>query len=426
MSNSTRRYGGNRKSEIKTEGSFAGIWIIFRIKKASVAWLCAGILVFLYSCIDPYDPDPLHGNTRFLIVEGYISMGDYSNITLSYSRGLKDTVSNTFENSAAVTIERDDEKSYQMLQKGNGVYTSAEAMNDTSRRYRIRIRLGTKTYISSFVQAKNAPPIDTLEPVFLPAGVSLLLTTHDPLQATHYYKWEYEETWQFHSAYLSVFCFNNDELIHRQKSDTANPESNVYDCWSSEKSKKIIIGNSVALGQDIIYKFPFAFVDTSNLKLQYKYSNLIRQRAITQEEYEYWEQIQKTSERMGSLFDPMPDNIRGNIRCVEDEKEIVVGYIGAGATSEKRMYVLNTDMPHYTLPYDLGTEEWKQRCPSLSVNFTDPNWRFSFHNDAVVPIDTYKIHYPDGQVDSGITFSYKKCVDCREFGTNTKPAFWED
>jgi hypothetical protein len=389
-----------------------------RIQKI-VAYV-AMVLGFLSACIDPYDPTVLTGNPEFLVVEGNIAMEGYSAFRLSYSRGLNDTLPARFATNAIVLIERDDQMSYPCVNKGNGAYASYDILHDTSRMYRLKIAVSGKNYISSFVPVRNAPPVDSIEWEVLPGvgGVQLYINTHDVLNKTRYYRWEYEETWKFHTAFRSNFYYKGGQLIARNPKDTSDPEHDIYFCWNSEISKKITLANTLELTEDIIYRLPLKFIDTTTLRLQYRYSILVKQFALTPEEYQYWDNLRKTSERMGSLFDPMPDNIRGNLSCVEAPNEPVMGYIGAGQIAEKRLYINSLELPIY-----YGMESFKDCLESRLSFISDPDWLFYIALPAYVPTDKYKNAFP---VDSGIYFSKKKCVDCRLNGTNKKPDFWVD
>ncbi|MEJ7664694.1 MAG: DUF4249 family protein [Hymenobacter sp.] len=48
-------------------------------------------------------------------------------------------------------------------------------------------------------------------------------------------------------------------------------------------------------------------------KLYYLYSILVRQYALTPEEFAYWDKLRKNTENLGTLFDPLPSQLSGNV-----------------------------------------------------------------------------------------------------------------
>ncbi|WP_332369297.1 DUF4249 family protein [Spirosoma telluris] len=51
-------------------------------------------------------------------------------------------------------------------------------------------------YYSDFVPIITTPPIDSVSWRTQDNSVFFSLTTHDPKNNTHYYRWEYDETWE--------------------------------------------------------------------------------------------------------------------------------------------------------------------------------------------------------------------------------------
>ncbi len=51
------------------------------------------------------------------------------------------------------------------------------------------------------------------------------------------------------------------------------------------------------------------------------------------------------TENVGSIFGSQPNEITGNIHCVSNSSEPVIGYIGAGRSQHERIFISNSDMP---------------------------------------------------------------------------------
>ena len=55
----------------------------------------------------------------------------------------------------------------------------------------------------------------------------------------------------------------------------------------------------------------------------------VTQQTITAEAFDYWSRIDLVSNQLGSLLDPPPASVRGNIYNIDDPNEIILGYFGA-------------------------------------------------------------------------------------------------
>jgi hypothetical protein len=55
---------------------------------------------------------------------------------------------------------------------------------------------------------------------------------------------------------------------------------------------------------------------------------------------------------MGSIFDAQPAQLSGNIKCISDPSEIVIGFITAHTVGLKRVFIPNSKLPvwFYKIP----------------------------------------------------------------------------
>jgi hypothetical protein len=67
-----------------------------------------------------------------------------------------------------------------------------------------------KEYASDFTSVKYTPSIDSITWQREDGGLRLYANAHDPQNATKYYQWKYEETWEFHSAFFSSLKYLRD------------------------------------------------------------------------------------------------------------------------------------------------------------------------------------------------------------------------
>ena len=182
-----------------------------------------GILFFLAillfeSCIDRYAPPEVRAPNQYLVVDGFINSGMGSTtFKLSYTRNLVDTTKVNLPN-GKVFIEGKSSGSFELTNKGNGVFTIEQLDLNSSDQYRLSIILnGGKKYHSEYVDVKDTPDIDSITWKHNEDGVTIFINTHDAESKTRYYQWDYSETWEFHSAFYSGLKYVDGKLVMRPK-----------------------------------------------------------------------------------------------------------------------------------------------------------------------------------------------------------------
>ncbi|HYK77529.1 MAG TPA: DUF4249 domain-containing protein [Daejeonella sp.] len=367
--------------------------------------------LFIFSaCKEPYDPAIGDMKSNFLVVEGLINSGPgTTSFTLSRTVGLASKINSAPELRAKVSIEAQNGSSIVLTERGKGVYSASHSALNIQQKYRLKILTSEgKEYLSDYVNVQLAPEMDKVEWDKVNQGVELYVSTHDATNNTRYYRWEYEETWQFNPPYYINLEYKNGAVID------ADPSINMYNCWKTEKSTKLLLGSSARLEQDVIHKSPLLFIEPNSEKLGIKYSILVKQHALSKEAFNYWNSMQKISEQMGTIYDPQPSQIRGNIRCVIDPSEPVVGFVSASSVKEKRIFISQREqLPEWRTPLN--------RCEELEVFLKD--LQFYFSNNTFLPLTPF--YDPTGERIIGYIGVPMICGDCRLRGTNVKPSFWE-
>src|SRR5690606_38038743 len=89
--------------------------------------------------------------------------------------------------------------------------------------------------------------------------------------------------------------------------------------------------------------FTLVKIPNGSEKLTVRYSMLVSQYAISKEAYEFYEIMKNNTEKMGSVFDPQPSLVRGNITCTTDPGEIVVGFIDCSVSSSQRIFITSEE-----------------------------------------------------------------------------------
>lgn len=367
------------------------------------------IALMFANCKVPYDPTLKSSDTGSLVVEGSIDGAVPMVIKLSRSRNLTngDTALRKYESGAKVTVEDDHQDTYPLYETGNGIYSSLNILSlNPTNQYRLHIFTSNgEEYLSDLVPFKSSPDIDSIGWNLKDGGVQVYANTHDLNNSTKYYRWEYSETWEFHSLYYSNYQYNPPD-------STVIPRAvPIYTCWQTDSSTNILLGSSAKLSNDVIYQMPLSYIPPHDQKLSVLYSIWVKQYALDLNGYNYWLAMKNNTENVGSIFDPQPNETVGNIHCVTNPAEKVVGYINAGNTVEKRVFISNSSFP----------SDWNQ-FQACSPEITVPNIKDSlnfYFGFGYVPVDQNIT--PGGIFYKGYE---RECVDCTIKGTNVKPSFW--
>jgi hypothetical protein len=360
-------------------------------------------LVLIGGCVTQFIPDTTE-DQDLLVVEGLITDQPGQNkIKISTSTHLGERNSPKPLVGCNVTISDDEGNNFNFNETSGGTYVADPSFHGViGRSYALHIYAGSSrhnlSYQSAPVLLKPVPAIDSVyyeRRVFTRMedgsptgeGCQIFLDTHDPSNNCKFYRWEYVETWEFSLPYLV-------------------PNSH---CWVTDYSDNINIKNTTSLSESIIVKLPLDLVTNATDRLKERYSILVNQYSITEEEYLYWEKLQNVVEQVGSLYDLTPATIPSNIVCVENPDEKVLGYFSVSGVQSRRIFIkeffrgiadLYKNCEHAVIdgsevPPDLGNTVW------IIIDHQSP--------------PSYRV----------LTYT-KGCADCTVRGTTVEPDFWRN
>ena len=381
---------------------------------------CLLILMSLFCCKKPYNPPATSTANSYLVVEGVINPGNDSTIiTLSKTVSINAGVTLNPLVGATVTVEGSQNSTWQLAGDGKGNYTSAGLNLPSSQQYRLRISTGNGSqYLSDFIAIKLTPPIDSIGYMVENDGLQVYVNAHDPSNSTHYYRWDYDETWIFHAKYLSVSIL--DTTTHTI--EYRRPDQYVYYCFGNDRSSNIILNSTTKLSRDIVYQGPLTKIPLTSEKLESKYSILLKQYALTADAYAFYQNLKKNTEQLGSIFDAQPSQLVGNIHCITNTSEPVIGYVTVTNVQSKRVFISNADLPQgvmATYPYD---------CEEDTAYYKNKEGFDDVQNALITPPYSYEATTPISAPGGGIVaFKYSTpiCMDCTLRGTTTVPSFWK-
>ena len=287
---------------------------------------------------------------------------------------------------------------------------------NSNQKYHLTIKTRDgKEYASDFATVKRTPDIDSISWKQEHGGVRIYVNTHDPQNNTKYYHWKYEETWEIHSAYYSYIIYLYDQngvpSAVGYRNPDQSPDTTIYKCWNTVNSTNINLGSSEKLSEDLIY-LPLVYIEPASEKLSVLYSINVRQYALSHEGYLFFQKIKKNTEQLGSIFDPQPSELQGNIHCLTNPAETVVGYIDISEEKVLRKYISNADL-----------QGWGYRpdCIIIKIdNNPDSIRKYGIGLSPTTPVGLG----PFGSIIDFNAASDKNCIDCTLRGTNVRPSFW--
>jgi hypothetical protein len=377
---------------------------------------CIVMTLLFAHCKQTYEPRVEAKNIRLLVVEGFLNSGQGPTmIRLSRTGDLKDTAIRP-EPGAQVSVEGENGSNFTLTGNANGEYSIPQLVLNNNVRYRLHIKtVDGKEYVSDFASVKYTPPIDSITWQRENDGLRLYANARDPQNATRYYQWKYEETWEFHSAFYSSLKYIRDNsnsvtgLEYRYPDHSA--DTTIYKCWKTQNSTSIVLGSTEKLTADVVY-LPVQYIEPHSEKLSVLYSLNLRQYALSQDAYLFLQKMKKNTEQLGSIFDPQPSELSGNIHCLTDPHEIVIGYVEITQEQIKRIFIHNSQVAGWS---------YFQDCAQLEID-NNPD-SITKHGADLTPTLPAKLS-PLGGIVSFYAANDVRCVDCTLRGTNQKPSFW--
>jgi len=369
------------------------------------------LLIFLAAprCKEPYLPSAIQNNVNLLVIDGTVVSGNGINtITLSKTKNLNDFAPTMKVTDAQVSVISVSGVEYNFVNLGDGRYQSENLLLDSTQQYQLKVVTTDGNEFRSAVNSvRSSPPIDSVQWVQDTLGVQIYVNSSDPSNNTKYYRWTYEETWQYESFANSTLEYNNGDPILRPV------ENQIYNCWLTQNSSTIEVYTTSRLSSDLVYKYPLALIPTGSEKLSKKFSILVKQYALSQEAYNFWENLKKNTEELGTIFDLQPFTELGNIRCVNNPSVKCIGYISFTTAQESRIFIDKREVFNWNYYPYYGACARDTLAPDALAQFFQPPGGPYF--STIIGTD-------NGAYIIGSVF----CVDCTYHGgVNVAPAFWQ-
>ncbi len=393
----------------------------YKIYKAAFIGLLFFLMTLSQSCVEPIDLMKNSDKDFTVVFDGVVvNNTDFQTIKLSKSVNAYGEDEYPLKN-ATVSIEDDMGDVFQFFENdtASGTYNGiiSRAYMTVGSKFRLHFSLDDgREYQSDFEEITPCPPVDSVyyevknDTQFVnttnevKTGVQFYVDIKADDNYSRFYRWKLNETYEYHSTWPVTSYWIGHMVTH------AKPDSSRVICYKTEDIPEIFTTSTKQLDENLFLRYPLQFVSNGNQRLYYRYSLLVTQMSLTEKGYYYWELLKENLNGSSLLTDKQPSQIFGNIHCVSNPDEKVLGYFGASDVKQKRIFVQNVEGltfgQIFCVPFLLD--------PRFLVYPIPEDWPYYF------------VKKPQGAED-GLYIGDHYCFDCLlRGGTLEVPDIWKE
>ena len=387
--------------------------------------IAIGSLFLLFNgCVEPFLPALGDGEpVNLLVVEGLITNepGAFG-VSLTATVPVYNNDPNNIDDykpvtGAVVQITDDKGNTYLLIEKSAGWYETENRDLKGIPGYTYTLLVTTiegNQYESLPVLMLEVPDIDTVhfeeeshtyfdqETPYDENWLNILVGTGAQGDDIAYFKWDFEETWEFEMPGYVMVGHGTGESSPPPSMESVDIEYKKKHCWVSESSGSILIKSTIDSPSNEIENFILQSIGPPDDRLNIKYSILVKQYVINRELYNFFKLLRESNQETGGIYEKTPAQIIGNIQGC-DGSEQALGYFMASAVKTKRLFISPDE-------HEVVNGTAFENC-----GWTTDKPRYQ-------PVYLYGTY---GNEDTEVWSINKYCTDCRIWGTNVKPDFWE-
>lgn len=394
----------------------------------------SGLILLALSCISPFDPDYKGGELDLLVVDGSLIKGfETQVINISRSSSISEPEYLPVEN-CQVKIMDDSGNEFVFIEESQGKYIAhiEDALLNYDTRYKLVFSTPSgENYESGYQKLLRTPPVDSIyrfkEDKYRPdsakntMGLQFYVDLDAPDDASRYYRWQIEETWEIHAGLKTYGVYDGNTITLETGSW---PWDSIYYCWDTKMVTGIYTYSTNYLAHNILKKVPLHFKPDYSGDLTIKYCATVRQFALNEDAYYYWHQKEIELNESGQIYTTQPYQVKSNITNIDKPDEKVLGFFWASSCTLKRAFEENPFFrnpigPESCITYGICTDKSEQELIHLmydliskTINFPKPPVYISISRSPF-----------NGQLCAYL--SKDQCIDCRVMGgVNRKPDYW--
>jgi len=377
------------------------------------------LLLLLTSCIERYYPESDEIFTGTLVINAALTdVTGTQTIQISRSDGL---LYPEFmpESSCVVELENQAGEQLSFSETSPGYYsaTMTGVFMHIGDLYMLRVLTSDgNVYLSEYSSLYPPTAIDkiyyevesypTSDPEVFVDGIRFFIDFEIDPDSSEFMRWEMVETYEFHNPDYEGFIYSYDRIL-RPMPDSLDDRQ----CWITGHVNEIYTLDAANMYGPTYTHMPLHFVSNETQRLSYGYSLLVRQHAMDEPSFRYWDELKKNSHTQSGLYDRYPSMTLSNIYNEDDPEERVLGFFGVSGVTERRIFV--SEVPglkkydvRFCWPFPERPRFRYLMTPDLPVyiaNATDPVTEAPHSGETVL-----------------------KCLDCRvrKGSSGDPPDFW--
>jgi Domain of unknown function (DUF4249) len=283
------------------------------------------VLITLVSCLETTDI-PIRQVSSKIVVEGLLTneTEPFLRLSLTSQWGNASRIEPLQGAYVALTSSLSETVIFRAVPQEIGMYkpTDKTFVGKEGVSYVLSIKLPDGREFKAAPQKMPTPvPIDNIEAKFESEqniGFRVVADFKDPKETENFYRWT---AWGYHQRKtkgvpvgFGAFCCNR--------------------CWvfAEEKSVNLfsdaLVNGSTVRGRTVFFS-PFYVLGKHLIEVQ--------QYTISRESYQFWSRYKDQQLRTGTIFDPLPAALLGNMININDPKDIALGYFEVSAITHKRI-----------------------------------------------------------------------------------------
>ncbi|MEW7278328.1 DUF4249 domain-containing protein [Aquimarina sp. 2201CG1-2-11] len=395
--------------------------------------LVVSVICILFSrCVEPFEAE-LEDFENFLVVNSTVTNEvKHHQVFLSRTFKFEDDGPIKEENATVKVIENGTVE-YLFEETSAGVYQSVQEFAIvTGREYQLSIKTSNgKSYISEKETLPDETPIQEVSTRRIlndnnEMGIGIIVNTFDVNGNSKYYRYEFEETYRYNAPFWRQYDIEiNGEIVLdpfiNYGFDLVQRSEELKTCYVTNSSNSILINSTNNLEEGMGASFLLNFIKTDDIRLEDRYSILVRQFVQTRETYNFYEQLKTFSESESLFSQVQPGFIKGNIVSESNENEPVVGIFEASSITKNRIFFNREDV------VEVGDPIYVEPCKVISLKQGRRENLIDFLRRVKIVVVGKNLLYHSWLLDiPEFNFVPKSCGDCTEYGKNAPPDFWED
>ncbi|WP_026728477.1 DUF4249 domain-containing protein [Flavobacterium denitrificans] len=406
-----------------------------------IRFLITTLFAATFGCTTPYDYQASSGYEDVIVIESTITnQNKTQQVKLTRAYKLDDKAP-IFEKGATVYVTDNTGNKYDFKENTENYTSVAPFQVVAGKQYQLHVRTKDgRNYASSNETLPQQTEIESIEATKKTKdnqlGVEITVNTFDPTNNSHYYRYEYEETYRIVApkyypkkaipVYFPAGSYPPGQVVLEDRTE------DVRVCYSNQNSNELLLTSTNDLSEDRVSNFPVRFLASTDYIIASRYSILVKQYVQSLAAHTFFQTLKEISNSGSILSQTQPGFFYGNMKSVENPNEKVIGYFDVSSYSEKRLFFSFTDLLSgepipkypYTCPSPIPDDQVKQYIFNYCFN---KNPDFECQGELIMNLlsSGFKVYFPTESPNSYILYPVE-CGDCTSFSSNVKPPFWID